>query len=108
MHPTTTHTGMHFFAGGQDEEPVYALSDHETEKARYWLPCIDLPTVRTTAEFRLTVRAGHAAFANGVKVSEVSSCFGFGVVVPFVPFLSLLFFIIQSANTINTTDRATP
>lgn len=62
---------MHFFGGGSNTEPVYALSDHETEKARYWLPCVDLPAVRTTAEFYLTTRAGHPAFANGVKISSV-------------------------------------
>ena len=30
--------GMHFFGGpdAAEGEPVYALSDHETEKARYW------------------------------------------------------------------------
>jgi aminopeptidase N len=63
---------MHFFGGpdAAEGEPVYALSDHETEKARYWLPCIDLPSVRTTAAFHLTTRNGHVAFANGVKTSE--------------------------------------
>lgn len=32
------HAGMHFFGGpdAAEGEPVYALSDHETEKARYW------------------------------------------------------------------------
>jgi len=70
---------MHFFGGGptdQSGEPVYALSDHETEKARYWLPCIDLPTVRCTAEFFLTTRSKHVAFANGVKESEVGWWWG--------------------------------
>lgn len=64
--------GMHFFGGpdAPEGEPAYALSDHETEKARYWLPCVDLPSVRTTADFYLTTRRGHVAFANGVKASE--------------------------------------
>lgn len=72
-HSNNMAPGMHFFGGpaAPQEEPVYALSDHETEKARYWLPCIDLPTVRTTAEFHLTTQAAHRAFANGVKRSEV-------------------------------------
>lgn len=33
---------------------VYAITDHETERARYWLPCVDYPSSRTTLEFELT------------------------------------------------------
>ena len=35
------------------DAPWYAVTDHETERARHWLPCLDLPNVRTTLDIRL-------------------------------------------------------
>ena len=70
---------MHFFGTGKKEDgPTYLLSDHETEKARYWLPCIDLPIVRTTATFHLTTYKEELAFANGVLVEEKDEVVGGG------------------------------
>jgi aminopeptidase N len=48
----------------------YVVSDHETERARYWLPCIDHPCVRTTLLFNITAAAGLTVLANGAFVSE--------------------------------------
>ncbi|EWM30660.1 peptidase m1 membrane alanine aminopeptidase [Nannochloropsis gaditana] len=63
--------GMHFCGdAGDGKGPTYILSDHETEKARYWLPCMDVPAVRTTASFFLTTRPEHLSFANGEWVDS--------------------------------------
>ncbi|ORZ38836.1 peptidase family M1-domain-containing protein [Catenaria anguillulae PL171] len=44
---------------------TYVVTDHETERARYWLPCVDVPAVRTKLTFRLTAPAAFEAVANG-------------------------------------------
>ena len=31
---------------GYPARPTYVIADHETERARYWLPCVDFPAVR--------------------------------------------------------------
>ncbi len=49
---------------------TYAATDHETELARYWLPCIDLPNVRTTLEFHLRAAENLTILANGKLVGE--------------------------------------
>jgi len=48
----------------------YVMTDHETERARYWLPCVDYPIVRPTLEFRITSDESHTIVANGKLVSE--------------------------------------
>ena len=53
------------------DQPAYMISDHETERARHWLPCIDLPNVRTPIDFHLRADARHTLLANGYLVSEV-------------------------------------
>lgn len=52
------------------ERPRFLITDHETERARYWLPCIDYPSVRTTYDFQLTAKSELAIVAGGVLVSE--------------------------------------
>jgi len=53
--------------------PSYVVTDHETERARYWLACVDYPTVRTTLAFNITVpNASYVALANG-KETKVES-----------------------------------
>lgn len=52
------------------EVGTWAATDHETERARHWLPCIDHPNVRTTLAFHLTTDSSFTALANGAKVSE--------------------------------------
>ncbi len=53
------------------EQPYYMLSDHETERARHWLPCVDLPNVRTPLDLRLRADARFTILANGYLVEEV-------------------------------------
>ena len=49
---------------------LHAITDNETERCRYWLPCIDFPAVRTTLSFSLTAPSNMKAFANGTLLSE--------------------------------------
>ena len=51
-------------------QPWYATTDHETERARHWLPSIDLPNVRTTLDFHLRAEARFTILANGYLVQE--------------------------------------
>jgi aminopeptidase N len=64
-------TGLFFSQTGDGTN--YVVSDHETERARYWLPCIDHPSVRTTLLFNITAAAGLTVLANGALVSETPS-----------------------------------
>lgn len=50
----------------------FAVSDHETERARYWLPVVDHPVVRTTISFTLRTPTAEelTVLANGALVSE--------------------------------------
>jgi aminopeptidase N len=62
-----------YFAGPDTvypQQPAYMISDHETERARHWLPCIDLPNVRTSLDFHLRADARHTLLANGYLVEE--------------------------------------
>ncbi|UCG24533.1 MAG: hypothetical protein JSW55_00575 [Chloroflexota bacterium] len=52
------------------ERAWYVASDHETERARHWLPCIDLPNVRTTVDFHLRAEARFTILANGLLIEE--------------------------------------
>lgn len=51
----------------------WVVSDHETERARYWLPCVDHPVVRTTLDFviKTTASDGLTVLCNGELVGEV-------------------------------------
>lgn len=64
------------FSRGKDGH--FVVSDHETERARYWLPVVDHPTVRTTLSFTLRTLAADqlVALANGYLVSEDTSTDG--------------------------------
>ncbi|MEA3286100.1 MAG: M1 family metallopeptidase [Candidatus Marinimicrobia bacterium] len=50
--------------------PLYAITDNETERARYWFPCIDFPTVRSKMEYYLTAPESLTILANGALISE--------------------------------------
>ncbi len=52
------------------DQAWYAATDHETERARYWLPCIDLPNVRTTLDFHLQAESRFTILANGYLINE--------------------------------------
>jgi len=52
------------------EFPLYAITDNETERARYWFPCVDFPTVRSKMEYHLTAAEDLTILANGELISE--------------------------------------
>jgi len=53
--------------------PDIVITDNETERARYWLPCVDYPTVRTTFDFFLTAASDLTVLANGLRESETDN-----------------------------------
>jgi aminopeptidase N len=55
------------------KRPLYAATDHETERARHWLACVDLPNVRTTLAFRITAADSLTILANGALESETKN-----------------------------------
>jgi len=48
----------------------HVVTDNETERARYWLPCIDHPNVRTTVDFHLRAEQEWTFLANGSHAGE--------------------------------------
>ncbi len=56
--------------------PFFVATDHETERARYWLPCVDYPSVRTTFDFHLTAPKDMTILANGALVREAGNADG--------------------------------
>jgi aminopeptidase N len=52
------------------DRPFYAATDHETERGRYWLACVDQPNVRTTLSWELTALERFHILANGAFVNE--------------------------------------
>src|SRR5690606_17858216 len=62
-----------FFSSPHSVDPeaaYFAATDHETERARHWLPTIDLPSVRPTLSFHLRAKAELTILANGLLESE--------------------------------------
>lgn len=51
-------------------QPWFAATDHETERARHWLPCVDLPNARTSLDLRLTAPQAYRILANGALQSQ--------------------------------------
>ncbi|MFO7632214.1 MAG: M1 family aminopeptidase [Caldilinea sp.] len=70
-HPAS---GLYFSqpSAAYPDMPWYAVTDHETERARHWLPCIDLPNVRTTLDIRLRAAETFTILANGYLVEEIA------------------------------------
>lgn len=65
-------TGMIF--SGPDaaypERPLFMATDHETERARFWLPCVDHPSVRTTLGIHLRAKSELTVLANGIETGR--------------------------------------
>ncbi|KAJ3400756.1 hypothetical protein CcCBS67573_g05043 [Chytriomyces confervae] len=63
--------GLYFHVPNEvvPDRALHVITDHETERARYWLPCVDVPLVRTTLEFVITHSTHHTAVANGAHIS---------------------------------------
>lgn len=64
-------TGMMF-----SREPAFVAVDSESERARYWLPCLDHPSVRTTLSFSIEAPASFTTVANGKLVGEADAAGG--------------------------------
>ena len=64
-------TGLFFNCSDEGyERPTYCITDHETERARFWVPCIDFPANRTTLDFTFNAPVSYTALANGELVDE--------------------------------------
>ncbi len=61
-------TGLFF--SGRGEPAQFAVTDNETERARYWLACVDHPSVRPTLRIELRGPAGFELLANGALLRE--------------------------------------
>lgn len=57
-------------SGAYPHQAWYAVTDHETERARHWLACLDLPNVRTELDFHLRADSRFTILANGYLVEE--------------------------------------
>ncbi len=64
--------GMYFRYPTEEypDNALWVATDHETERARYWLPCIDHPSVRTPLDFHLTATDDLTIIANGLLQEE--------------------------------------
>lgn len=65
-------TGLHFSSAdpSRPAEPQWAATDHETERARYWLPCVDHPSVRPSWTISIRSLARHTSLAGGIARGE--------------------------------------
>ena len=59
-----------FTAADDPTRPVFVATDHETERARHWLACVDHPNVRATVDLRLRGPAHWSLLANGALISD--------------------------------------
>ncbi len=62
-----------FFGAPTEQRPTeayFAATDHETERARYWLPTIDAPAARPTMAYTLRAQEELTILAGGAFVSE--------------------------------------
>lgn len=66
--------GLYFsYPTDKEEKSLFVFSDHETERARYWLPCIDHPAVRCNLDLMLTSQKNHTILSNGDLISETET-----------------------------------
>jgi aminopeptidase N len=68
--------GLYFNVPSKDYpgKTLHAITDNESERARYWLPCIDYPVVRTPLDFIIHYDSNFTCYTNGILVkSEVSA-----------------------------------
>ena len=55
------------------DAPAFIASDHETQRARHWIPCVDHPAVRTTLDVTVTGPATWHLLGPGVLVEEATN-----------------------------------
>lgn len=65
-------TGVLFSSPDADypDAPTFAVTDHETERARYWLASVDHPSARPTLEIHVRADARYTLLANGEPRGE--------------------------------------
>jgi len=65
-------SGINFSQPDKDRPdfPFFAITDNETERARYWFPCVDFPTVRPKMDYFLSANEDLTILANGALISE--------------------------------------
>lgn len=70
---THPEAGLYFSAptAAYPHQGTFVATDNETERARYWLPCVDAPASRTTLELRLRVPSALTVIANGALTDTV-------------------------------------
>ena len=68
---TSPTAGLYF--SGSNDKIKWCGSDHETERARHWFPCIDYPNVRTSLKWELTSSENYTILANGKFISETNN-----------------------------------
>ncbi len=63
----TDNSGMHFIRPTKEypDWPVQAWTQGQTDDARCWFPCRDVPAEKATARVRLSVPEGFVAISNG-------------------------------------------
>ena len=64
-----------YFGGPSPEMPhrgYWMATDHETSRARYWLPCVDHSNVRTTWDIFITHQSNHTAISAGHLVEQIN------------------------------------
>jgi len=62
-----------YFGGSTPEMPQrgqWMATDHETARARYWIPCVDHSNVRTTWDIFITHEKDHTAISAGELVEQ--------------------------------------
>lgn len=71
----TPRDGVYFTAPDREhpEKEVQAWTHNETEAARYWYPCYDHPSEKSSSELILTVPMGFRVISNGKLLSEKDS-----------------------------------
>ncbi|MEO0322305.1 MAG: M1 family aminopeptidase, partial [Myxococcota bacterium] len=52
------------------DAPRFAVTDHETERARHWFATVDLPAARPTLAFHLHAEESLTLLANGRRIGE--------------------------------------
>jgi aminopeptidase N len=65
-------TGLNFSVPDKEypQRPLFAITDNESERARYWLACVDYPVVRPTVDFHITAAEGMTIVANGKEMNK--------------------------------------
>jgi aminopeptidase N len=70
VHQPVTGVSFSFPTPESPNASTFAVTDHETERARYWLASLDHPSVRPTLDIFLRADERFTLLANGAKLGE--------------------------------------